>query len=248
MQASQSDDDLDSNHSAENYEYEKKEVSVNSSIFYELVQMFTYETHAYKGIEYGSLYKNYETQILTMINKALDQSKLSEDEQYFSDMYTIVGENQIEEYEPLHDRLKARSELVHLIAQYIDSNEKSVRDVCVGPVLKEHTSKVVWAPHCCDLQIHKHCFLQCKDKGITKCMNSFCSNPIWNKAFYAQVCKQRKAVSVASLYDADCPLCLEPLKAVLKKNDENQSVDNNKNNLIINKDGIVPGAKKIRFL
>ncbi len=245
IQASQNDSNSDSYE--QDYEYDEKEVSVSSSMISELIQMFTYETHAYKGIEYGSLYENYEQQVMTIINNAVSQSQLEEDEQYYSDAYTVIGEAQEWDYEPLYDRLEARDNLKLLIANFINSREAEVRSRCVGVVLQEHASRVVWAPGCCDLQIHKNCFVQCKDKGLAKCMNPFCAHPDWNKAFYAQVIKSRRSVRVEDLYDRDCPLCMEPLKKVnVKKNSE--SSIGSKKGLIINKDGITPGAKKIRFL
>ena len=237
----------DTDSSAESdYEYEEKDVAVNSSMTYQLMQMFTHETHHHKNIEYDSLYENYKPQILHIISIVLDQSRLSQDEQYNSDAYTVIGEEPIEDDEPLFDCAKARRALIQRVINFINKNEVDVRSKCIGSGLQELTSRVVWAPGCCDLQLHKNCFQQCRKNNVTKCMNLFCTKPDWTYAFYAQVVKNRNSVPVADLYDSACPLCMEPLKVKDVKKKCKTSAD--ETSLVVDNDGTTAGAKHKRFL
>jgi len=170
---SASDSNVDDDHSetsTEVIEYEEKDVAISSEVTYRLIQMFTHEAHHYKNVEYGNFYENYKTEALNIVALVLDKSELSEDELYNSDTYTIVGEGQMWDDEPLFDCLKARNTLIVRINKFIDNHEADVRSKCIGDGLQETTSRVVWAPGCCDLQLHKSCFQQCKKNNMRKCV------------------------------------------------------------------------------
>jgi len=228
-------------------EFDQKEVSVSSSMTYELMQMFTHESHHYKKIEFGSLYDHYKLLVLGIVNSAMNQSKLSRYEILNSSNYTVIGDRPLWNDEPLFDRTIARDAVIKKVKNYIDNNEADTYRKCVGLVLQSNTSKTVIAPLCCDLQIHKNCFEQCKNKNVTKCLNPFCEKKDWNEAFYSTVLSRNSKVPVGSLYDADCPLCLQPLK-VHDNGERKRKINNKKDPLVIENDGTTFGGKHTRFL
>ena len=234
-------------------EYQEREVSVSSSMTYELMQMFTHETYHYKDIEYGALYDAYKSQMLTITQIALNKSELHKDEILNSYMYTIIGEEPIWNDEPLFDRKIARENLLNRVKNFIDTNEAVVRRKCIPHILEENRSKVVWAPCDCDLQLHRNCFQQCQKSNMQQCINTFCTT-LWNDKFYAERSKHtrredkviRHFVEMKKIRDEDCPLCKEPLR-IDDALAERERIKN-KRGLIIDKDGTTQGGKKKRFL
>lgn len=192
--------------------FELPEVSVNSSLSTQLHQLFTHDSQAYKNIEFGEFYKHYFDQIAGFVAQAESESKLTMQEQRDVQPLQIVGERPLWHDEFLFDCKKARDVMIELVQEFIDEREDEVREKCIGHVLQERRSKVVWAPDCCGIQLHKHCFRECKKSDVNRCLNSFCPNPAWSAAFYARVARERKTVHSEDIFDVNCPVCFDPLK------------------------------------
>ena len=254
MKASEEEFDEDISDSYEEIiEYKKRDVSVSSSMTYELIQMFTHEIYRYKDIEYGTLYDAYKSQMLTIVQIALNRSELSKNEILHSKVYKIIGDEPIWFDEPLFDCKIAKETLLSRVQNFIDANEAAVRSKCIPHVLQANTSKVIWAPCDCDLQLHKDCFKQCQKGNMQQCMNTFCTT-VWNDKFYAERSKRTRRedkiihhfVKMKDVRDEGCPLCKEPLRI----DDALAELERikNKRGLIIDKDGTTSGGKKTRFL
>lgn len=232
----------------ESYQADVREVAINTALYVQLQQFFTHDGSIYNGIEYSEFYKKYGQISDEYIDNAARDSELNGSERYDTYSYTIVGEQDVDYLEPLYDCKKARDALINLVNRYIDKNYDAVRAACVGVPLQEFRSKVVWAPGCCDIQLHKDCFKQCKKNNMRACLNSFCTKREWNVDFYCNVLKssalKKHYVHLDSIRDTDCPLCMEPLlvdKAVeqtniTKKRDNTDIIDH------------TAQAKKTRFL
>lgn len=190
---------------------EQREVAVNSTLSAQLHQLFTHSSPIYKEIDYHEFYKNYPSIIHTAINNAFNKSCLNNAERRHKESSIIVGEQPFDNQEKLYDCKNALNFLQKEINEYIDIHEDVVRRKCIGYVLQKTRSKDVWAPKCCDIQLHKDCFKACKQKKLNKCINLFCNNPTWSTNFYKQTVKARPHVPNLQIYDTDCPLCLEPL-------------------------------------
>ncbi|AXK60790.1 hypothetical protein [Candidatus Chromulinivorax destructor] len=232
----------------ESYQSDVREVAINTTLYVQLQQFFTHDGSIYNGIEYSEFCKKYGQITDIYINKALRESKLNRLQRDDTYSYTIVGEQDVDFSDSLYDCQKARDTLINLVNRYIDKNYDAVRAACVGVPLQESRSKVVWAPGCCDIQLHKDCFKQCKQNNMRACLNSFCAKREWNADFYCNVLKssalKKHYVPFDSIRDTDCPLCMEPLlvdKAVeqantTKKRDNTDIIDH------------TAQAKKTRFL
>jgi len=194
----------------ENY-FELPEISVNSSLSTQLHQLFTHDSQAYKNIEFGEFYKHYFDEIAGFVAQAEADSRLTLQECRDVEQAQIVGEQPWDD-EHLFDCKKARDVMIELVQEFIDEREDEVREKCIGHVLQERRSRVVWAPDCCGIQLHKHCFRECKKSDVNKCLNSFCPNPAWTAAFYARVARERKTVNSQDIFDVNCPVCFDPLK------------------------------------
>jgi len=233
-----------------NQEFEPREVAVDSVIYIQLHQFFTHDGSLYKDIEYSELAKKYASKVNSFIETSVRENKLTNFEQLASDSYVVVGEKPFDNREPLYDCEMARNKLITLVHQFIDENEQIVRSLCTKNKLQESTSKVVWAPRCCDIQLHKNCFKQCRNNDMHTCINLLCQNPDWTQDFYKnafkRVNRQKNFVQLSKIRKADCPLCAEPLRI----NDAiaEQDLINKKRGLIIDKDGLTAGGKKTRFL
>lgn len=231
-----------------NYPLEVREVSVNATLYVQLHQFFTHDGSIYNGIEYSEFCKKYSQIANQYIDKALRESKLNRSERDDTYSYTIVGEQDVDLSEFLYDCQKARDTLINLVNRYIDKNYDVVRAACVGVPLQESRSKVVWAPGCCDIQLHKDCFKQCKQNNMHTCLNLFCPNGEWDNAFYYNVLKssasKKHYVPLASIRDTDCPLCMEPL--LVDKAAQQENTTKKRDCIDIIDDSV--RAKKTRFL
>lgn len=232
----------------QDYQLHIREVAVEATVYLQLHQFFTHDGLLYNEIEYSEFAKNYSQIANKYIDKAVRKSRLNEFEKGDTSSYIRVGEQDINFLESLYDCQKARTILINLVHAYIDENYDLVRSVCLGDPLKESRSKVVWAPGCCDIQLHKDCFKQCRQSNIHKCLNSLCQNSDWDTAFYASVFKRpqskRKFVFLSAIREADCPLCMEPLH----KKHTKKEIDTEERKFIIDGNGETAGGKKTRFL
>lgn len=221
----------------------KREVGVNSTVYTQLHQFFTHDGEMYKEIDYSEFSKKYASITNDYIDTAFSESKLTRAEKRQDYLYTILGDQHVLPQESLYDCAKARTKLINLVHTFIDEHEQEVRALCIGQQLKECTSKAVWAPGCCDLQLHKNCFQQCRNNQMHSCINLFCKID-WSESFYKNVLKKKSRgkvfVPLHKIRNTDCPLCMEPLISDHKKVDSKRAV-------IIDSNGITAGAKKTRF-
>lgn len=235
----------------DNYqEFELREVAVNSTVYMQLHQFFTHDGSLYKDIEYSEFANKYENIKNSFIESAVRENKLTRFEQLANDSYVVVGEKPLDSREPLYDCEMARNRLITLVHKFIDENEQVIRRLCTKNKLQESTSKVVWAPGCCDIQLHKNCFKQCRNNNIHSCINLLCQKPDWTENFYKNAFKkanrQKNFVQLSKIRTADCPLCTEPLR--IDDTMAEQDLMNKKRGLIIDKNGLTTGGKKTRFL
>jgi|GEM_PF-2252561 len=240
------EEDIDDLEYSEESISELPAVAIYTSLSYKLYQLFTHSNKVYKNIAFDSFFEHYSDAVETLVIQAQVDSMLSSQKQANVVITQMFGEMPLEHDEPLFDCEKARTTLVSLVENFIDNNEEAVRAKCIGHLLKERRSNVVWAPYCCGIQLHKHCFKECEKSGLDTCPNSFCTKPNWTRSLYRQVSKDRKMVASSGIFDVDCPICMDPLKVKGRKVGVKQIADDKSvgsaNSVIQSK------GKKKRFL
>lgn len=102
--------------------------------------------------------------------------------------------------------------------KYIDTNYSDVCKNCVNIGLSTMTSLAIVNPGCCDLQLHKSCFIRSQKNGVVHCVNSFCQDvqkgerTVWTDVLYEEGLTKKPHLKSNDIRDADCPVCMEPLK------------------------------------
>ncbi len=226
-------------------EPEKIEIGTADVVLGQVYQVFTYQDGLYKGIglrdfstTHSDLLDNYTQQAIALsslsgitVNRIYSvlkekpekrEIKLKNQTTEETTRYKIVGimPSSIEFQDDLFNIDQAKEEVLGMVHEYIDVNHGSVHRVCTGLGLPTTNSKEVWAPGCCDVQMHRSCFKQSQHNMITNCINPFCQKTegntycraSWTADFYKDVISRQPVVSKIEIRDAACPVCSESLK------------------------------------
>ncbi|MBV8661162.1 MAG: hypothetical protein JO129_03390 [Candidatus Dependentiae bacterium] len=214
------------------------EVGTAATVCSVIDEEFIFGTKKYREVELSDFYKEYSDVIASFKEEATSFFRLADEDELiiYNHLKANPGKREFLDFkfkivlempsipssknnrDWLFNTKLAKEYAIEKTEKFIEDNYDQVRARCVGLPLKERCSKVVLSPGCCDLQVHEGCFEQYKTHKIRKCINSFCKGSTqWDDSFYAKVCKERPVVQENEIRDADCPVCMEPLKQDLLK-------------------------------
>ncbi len=213
-------------------------VGTIATLHSQIDQFFIYQGKSYRAIGFDVFHKKFSDTVTFLKQEAQVDSSLSESD--INKIYTGLKDNptqrDIRKFRVLGDMPssaefqdnlfnidQAKRIVLTAVREYIDENYAQVRRECIGSGLATTTSKDVWRPGCCDVQMHRSCFKQCQHNDVAHCINPFCQigedgRPYslnWTSAFYAEVLEKNKALKSTKIRDMDCPVCMEPLKPVI---------------------------------
>ncbi len=234
-------------------EQKRIEIGTVDVLLVQIDQLFMYQDSLYKGVSLQDFsekypeviddFKEYAQQCYVLpesiFNKLHEvvkkdpekreiniRKKLSEECFY----YKIIGAMPLSGYfqDNIFDIDQAKADAVRAVHNYIDTHHTTVYKKCTGLGLSKKTSKEVWAPGCCDIQMHKSCLKQCQHNDVKNCINPFCqriekeprsekytySRAAWTQGFYEQVLSKQFVVPEKRIRDIECPVCFEALKPV----------------------------------
>lgn len=213
----------------------KIEVGTTDAFHLQIDQSLIYQNKQHRSIGFDVFYKNFTDVVAFLKQEAQVECTLSQADRNMIYLqlarnrtqrdikdFKIIGHMPSNEgfQDSLFNVSKAKEHMFSAVREYIDQNYKEVRKKCIGSGLATTTSKDVWAPGCCDLQLHRSCFKQCQHNNVGCCINPFCQKTEdgtpyslnWTSSFYAQVLERNKALKFKKVRDIDCPVCMEPLK------------------------------------
>lgn len=173
----------------------------------------------------SDFYKHFPDQVENFKQQAQAQSYLSDDahdiiydnlvcypENRDIENYTIVGQMpDAENFDTLYHIESAKKRILSAVVNHVRTNHKKVVKQCLTKGLFTTFSKNDIRNPCCDIQMHKSCFKNCKSNNMTQCPNLFCKKT-WDQNFYNDVLAKNNSLPSDQVRNVECIICMEPLQ------------------------------------